>query len=61
MTISKGNRFYATYSIQTYEIVGKWCGNLVLAPTKAYNEEWRNKTTLTFLSKGCCIVIMLCE
>ena len=22
---------------------------------------WRNKTTPTFLSKGCCIVIMLCE
>ena len=32
MTSKKGDRFQATYSNQTYVIVGQWCGNLVLAP-----------------------------
>lgn len=39
MTINKGDRFRATYSDQSYAIVGKWCGNLVLAPTKANDED----------------------
>ena len=33
MSIKKGNRFSATYSNQTYEVVGKWNGNLVMAST----------------------------
>jgi len=37
--MNKGDRFNATYSSQTYEIVGKWCGSLVLAPTKTGDEE----------------------
>ena len=39
MTINKGDRFSATYSNQSYTIVGKWCGNLVLAPAKAGDDE----------------------
>jgi hypothetical protein len=39
MSIKKGNRFSATYSSQTYEVVGKWNGNLVLAATGPDNEE----------------------
>ena len=37
--MNKGDRFSATYSNQSYTIVGKWCGNLVLAPTKAGDNE----------------------
>ena len=32
MTMKKGDRFCATYSNQSYVIVGKWCDDLVLAP-----------------------------
>ena len=39
MSFHKGDRFSATYSSQTYEIAGKWCGNLVLAPINAGDEE----------------------
>ena len=39
MNIHKGDRFSATYSNQTHEIAGKCCGNLVLAPIKADDEE----------------------
>ncbi len=39
MKIQKGDRFQATYSNQSYVIVGKWCGNLVLAPTSTDNDE----------------------
>ena len=39
MTINKGEQFNATYSSQTYAIAGKWCGNLILAPTKAGDGE----------------------
>ncbi len=39
MSIKKGNRFSVTYSNQTYEVVGKWNGNLVLAATGSDNDE----------------------
>lgn len=39
MTLHKGDHFRATYSNQTYEIAGKWCGDLVLAPSKLDNDE----------------------
>jgi len=39
MRIQKGDRFKATYSKQSYIIVGKWGGNLVLAPTAKDNDE----------------------
>ncbi|SHJ12185.1 hypothetical protein [Propionispora hippei] len=39
MRIQKGDRFQATYSKQSYVIVGKWGGNLVLAPTAKDNDE----------------------
>jgi hypothetical protein len=39
MTIKKGDRFQATYSKQRYVIVGKWGGNLVLAPMAKDNDE----------------------
>ena len=39
MSIKKGNRFHANYSGQTYEVVGKWNGNLVLAATGPDNDE----------------------
>ena len=39
MSIKKGNRFSATYSNQTYEVVGKWNGNLVLAATAPGSDE----------------------
>ena len=39
MSIKKGNRFHANYSNQTYEVVGKWNGNLVLAATGPDNDE----------------------
>jgi hypothetical protein len=39
MTINKGDHFQAAYSNQGYVIVGKWCGNLVLAPTENDNDE----------------------
>ena len=39
MKMKKGDRFQATYSDQTYEIVGKWCGDLVLAPATLGDEE----------------------
>ena len=37
--IKKGNRFRANYSNETYEVVGKWNGNLVLAPTAPGSDE----------------------
>ena len=37
--MNTGDRFNATYSDQSYSIVGKWCGNLVLAPIKAGDDE----------------------
>lgn len=39
MKMKKGDRFQATYSDQNYEIVGKWCGDLVLAPATPGDEE----------------------
>lgn len=39
MRIQKGDRFQATYSKQSYVIVGKWGGNLVLAPMAKDNDE----------------------
>ena len=39
MSIKKGNRFHANYSNQTYEVVGKWNGNLVLASTAPGSDE----------------------
>ena len=39
MKIQKGDRFVANYSKQGYVIVGKWGGNLVLAPTNKDNDE----------------------
>ena len=39
MSVKKGNRFSATYSNQTYEVVGKWNGNLALAATGPDNDE----------------------
>lgn len=39
MRIQKGDRFQANYSKQSYVIVGKWGGNLVLAPTAKDNDE----------------------
>ena len=39
MKIQKGDQFYANYSKQRYVIVGKWGGNLVLAPTAKDNDE----------------------
>ena len=39
MSIKKGNRFSANYSNQTYEVVGKWNGNLALAATGPDNDE----------------------
>ena len=48
MSIKKGNRFSATYSNQTYEVVGKWNGNLVLAATGPDNDD----ETLTMLLSG---------
>ena len=38
-SIKKGNRFRANYSGETYEIVGKWNGNLVLASTTPDSDE----------------------
>ena len=38
-SIKKGNRFSANYSGETYEIVGKWNGNLVLASTTPGSDE----------------------
>ena len=37
--IKKGNRFRANYSNETYEVVGKWNGNLVLASTTPGSDE----------------------
>jgi hypothetical protein len=37
--MQKGDRFKATYSKQSYVIVGKWGGNLVLAPTTKDDDE----------------------
>ena len=39
MMFKKGDQFYATYSKQNYVIVGKWGGNLVLAPMAKDNDE----------------------
>ena len=39
MKIQKGDQFLASYSKQRYVIVGKWGGNLVLAPTARDNDE----------------------
>jgi len=39
MLVNKGERFQSTYARETYVVVGKWCGNLVLAPTTPENEE----------------------
>ena len=39
MKIQKGDLFQATYSNQSYVIVGKWCGDLVLAATTKDNDE----------------------
>ena len=39
MSIKKGNRFRANYSGETYEIVGKWNGNLVLASSTLGSDE----------------------
>ena len=39
MKIQKGDRFLATYSKQTYQIVGKWGGNWVLAPVDEDNND----------------------
>jgi len=39
MKIQRGDQFQATYSKQRYMIVGKWGGNLVLAPTTQDNDE----------------------
>ena len=38
-SIKKGNRFRANYSGETYEVVGKWNGNLVLASTTPGSDE----------------------
>ena len=38
-SIKKGNRFRANYSGETYEIVGKWNGNLVLASSTLGSDE----------------------
>ncbi|CUH96389.1 hypothetical protein P22_2479 [Propionispora sp. 2/2-37] len=38
MTIKKGDRLQSTITKQTYVVVGKWCGNWVLAPTAADQE-----------------------
>ena len=38
-SIKKGNRFRANYSGETYEVVGKWNGNLVLASTTPESDE----------------------
>ncbi len=39
MRIQKGDQFKSTYSNQSYVIVGKWCGNLVLASIAKDNDE----------------------
>lgn len=39
MTITKGDHFHSSYSNQAYVVVGKWCGNMVLAPTTPDNDE----------------------
>ena len=38
-SIKKGDRFRANYSNDTYEVVGKWNGNLVLASTTPGSDE----------------------
>lgn len=37
--IIKGDQFKAAYGNRTYKVVGKWGGNLVLAPTGPDNDE----------------------
>ena len=37
--MKKGDLFSANYSGETYEIVGKWNGNLVLASTAPGSDE----------------------
>ena len=39
MSIKKGDKFYATYSKQTYQIAGKWGANWVLVPMDPDNNE----------------------
>ena len=39
MRMQKGDRFLSNNSKQRYVIVGKWGGNLVLAPTNKDNDE----------------------
>ena len=38
-SIKKGDRFRANYSNETYEVVGTWNGNLVLASTTPGSDE----------------------
>ena len=37
--MKKGDQFRANYSGETYEVVGKWNGNLVLASTTPGSDE----------------------
>ena len=37
--MKKGDRFRAVYSNETYEVVGKWNGNLVLVLTTPGSDE----------------------
>lgn len=39
ISIKKGDQFKAAYSNKTYKVVGKWGGNLVLAPVEKDNDE----------------------
>ena len=39
MRIQKGDKLYATYSKQTYQIAGKWGGKWVLVPVDQDNDD----------------------
>lgn len=39
MKVQKGDRFQATYSNEEYVVVGKWCGNMVLASVATESDE----------------------
>ena len=39
MTIKIGDLFQTACSNQSYTVVGKWCGNIVLAPTAQDDDQ----------------------
>lgn len=55
MQIKKGDRFKNIHSKEIYEVVGRWCGDVVLSPQKVDNEKcliYTNNEMADFIDEG---------